>query len=413
MSKRFLFVAKIVVPILIAFVVFLLLGGLQIIAPRGQIWLIGGGGSQSNATTGESPLLRGKVANLSWIVGRDCQSGLDVYLKTADTQPDAAVVGSAWIDPTNGKLINGESNSCVPGSLSMDNVVPQIHEKGGMAYLTLTMATDGSPGSWTARQQDAYIEKATTTPEYVDNIVREVQRLNYDGVIMDLESASANYPNIQQLFATLNQRIWAALKPLNKPYGIALVHKLSDHDDYYYLNGFQDWRLLAHSADFLVIMALDQSYRTPGPTVSPPWLKQLLAYAQQTMPDMLTHIVWELPLYGATWYMKAGSWVFDGGVEFQGARDQAASIPPSQVVAAESDLNDPIEAHLVYFDGSGVKHSLWYLTAQNLYTIISAFQQTLAQVPQLKNSHLQIAMWYRKASEPTDVCKLLVPLLPN
>jgi hypothetical protein len=47
-------------------------------------------------------LLHGKVASLSWIVGQDCQRGLQAYLHTADLLPDAALVGTGWLDPTNG-----------------------------------------------------------------------------------------------------------------------------------------------------------------------------------------------------------------------------------------------------------------------------------------------------------------------
>ena len=94
--------------------------------------------SQQNVSSSQS-LMRGKVASLGWIVGRDCQRGLQAYLKTADSNPDAALVGTGWVDPTNGHLINGQSNNCMPGSLSMDNVVQLVHSKGGMAYLTVAM----------------------------------------------------------------------------------------------------------------------------------------------------------------------------------------------------------------------------------------------------------------------------------
>ena len=63
--------------------------------------------SQQNPTTPQH-LMRGKVASLGWIVGKDCQRGIQAYLKTADTNPDAALVGTGWVDPTNGHLINGQ-----------------------------------------------------------------------------------------------------------------------------------------------------------------------------------------------------------------------------------------------------------------------------------------------------------------
>ncbi len=368
--------------------------------------------SQQNPSTPQH-LMRGKVASLGWIVGKDCQRGIQAYLKTAATNPDAALVGTGWVDPTNGHLINGKSNNCISGSLSMDNVVQLVHSKGGMAYLTVTMETDGTAQAWTSQQQSDYIAKASTNQSFIDPIIQEVKRANYDGVIMDMEAGDPNYPNIQQLFTTFNQRVWSALKPLHKLYGIALIHKLSDHDEYYYLNGFENWSTLAHAADFMVVMAIDQSYFTPGPTVSVPWLQQLLAYTLKTMPQMLPHIIWELPFYGATWRMEGGNWVFDTGVNYADGEALVSQIPQSEIDTAASDLNDPTCAHLVYTDSSGVKHSLWFHTAKNLYYIISNFEKILKQVPQFGHSNLQIAVWYRATWEPGDVWSLIDNILPN
>ena len=365
------------------------------------------------STSNQLHLFNGKVASLGWIVGRDCQRGLQAYLATASTNPDAALVGTGWLDPTTGKLINGQSNNCQPGSLSMDNVVQLVHSKGGMAYLTITMMTDGSATAWTPQQQANYIATAINTPAYIDNIVHEVTRANYDGVIMDLEGTDVNYPNIQQLFATYNQRVWDALKTLHKYYGIALLHKLSDHDEYYSLNGFENWSLLARSADFMVIMAVDQSYYTPGPTVSIPWLKQLLAYAVQTMPQMLPRTIWELPMYGAIWNMSGGQWTFSTGINYSNAQTLIAQLPQSEINASLSNLNDPTSAHFAYTDSSGTEHYVWYHTAQNLDYIISNFKNILESTPQFDHSHFMIAVWYRATWEPQNVWPMIDKLLPT
>ena len=336
MLERILSKSKYFLPFLLALLVLLLTGWMWIAAPTGSAWLVNSYQMQQvqqvqlvqqNVPVSSNKLLNGKLASLGWIVGKDCQRGLQAYLQTANINPDAALVGTGWLDPTTGLLINGQSNNCMPGSLSMDNVVQLVHSKGGMAYLTITMMTDGSAQSWTSQQESDYIAKGATDQAYIDTIVHEVVRAHYDGVIMDLEGGLRTYPNIQQLFATYNQRVWAALKPLHKLYGIALLHKLSDHDDYFDLNGFENWSLLGHAADFMVIMAVDQSYFEPGPTVSVPWLKQLLAYTLQTMPQMLPHIIWELPLYGATWSLQGGQWVFDGGVNYADGVALVQQIP--------------------------------------------------------------------------------------
>ncbi len=414
MLERLFSRARIILLILLPIIILLVVGGARILAPQTPaLVMIYPDSLQSQQTSAPPRFLHGKVASLGWIVGRDCQRGMQAYLQTASTNPDVALVGTGWVDPTNGQLINGQSNNCVPGSLSMDNVVQLVHSKGGMAYLTITMETDGTSQAWTSQQQSDYIATATTNQSYIDVIVHEVIRANYDGVIMDMEAGDANYPNIQQLFAEYNQRVWAALKPLHKFYGIALIHKLSDHDDYYHLNAFENWSLLAHDADFIVIMAVDQSFFTPGPTVSIPWLKQLLAYALKTMPGMLPRVIWELPLYGASWHLEGGQWVFDTGVTYQDAQALISQIPPSQIDATASNLNDPTSAHLVYTDSSGVEHSMWYHTAKNLYYIIMNFKSILQQVPQFRNSHLQIAVWYRATWEPGDLWPMIDNVLPN
>jgi spore germination protein YaaH len=414
MLERLFSRARIILLILLPIIILLVVGGARILAPQTPaLVMIYPDSLQSQQTSAPPRFLHGKVASLGWIVGRDCQRGMQAYLQTASTNPDAALVGTGWVDPTNGQLINGQSNNCVPGSLSMDNVVQLVHSKGGMAYLTITMETDGTSQAWTSQQQSDYIATATTNQSYIDVIVHEVIRANYDGVIMDMEAGDANYPNIQQLFAEYNQRVWAALKPLHKFYGIALIHKLSDHDDYYHLNAFENWSLLAHDADFIVIMAVDQSFFTPGPTVSIPWLKQLLAYALKTMPGMLPRVIWELPLYGASWHLEGGQWVFDTGVTYQDAQALISQISPSQIDATASNLNDSTSAHLVYTDSSGVEHSMWYHTAKNLYYIITNFKSILQQVPQFGNSHLQIAVWYRATWEPGDLWPMIDSVLPN
>lgn len=350
-------------------------------------------------------LLHGKTSALSWIFGRDCQRGVQAYLQSAAADPDLALVGTGWVDPTNGSLIVG-NNNCEANIHSMDSVVQLAHSKGGMAYLTITMDTEGS-GAWTYQQAAAYIDKATTNQGYIDAIVQETVRGNYDGVIMDLEGVDRGYPSIQQLFATYNQHLWAALQPLHKWYGIALIPKIGDNENVKYLNAFEDWHLLAHAADFIVIMAVDQSSHTPGPSVSLPWLKQLLAYAIQSMPNMLPNIIWELPLYGDSWHWENNDWVYDNQITYQDAQNIVQQLTPAQIDTSASDLQDIYEPHMVYTDTSGVKHSLWFPTPKSLYTIITGFWEALQEEPQFGNNRLQIAVWWRTTQEPHDFWPLL------
>lgn len=379
-----------------------------------HFWLAGGsqGGNALTMTgsfapdlvtqPGSANLFNGQVPSLSWIIGRDCTNGIQAYLQHADVNPDAALVGTGWLDPTTGKLINGQSNNCAPGSLSMDSVIQLVHQHGGKVYLTIAMQTDGTSTSWTTAEQTAYVVKATQTPGLIDPILREVDRGGYDGVIMDLEGTDNFYPHIQQIFATYNQQVWHALQAVHKLYGIALIHKLNDHDAYYGLNGFEDWRLLGRSADFIVVMAVDQSYETPGPSVSVPWLQQLLSYTMQTMPQMLPRIIWELPLYGNAWHQVNGQWNFDGIIAYQDAMKTVNSVAPARIDQANTNLHDPYQPHLTYTDSSGVKQALWFMTAQSLQNIMRDFQNILRKQPHMGQSQLQFAVWWRTTAEPLD-----------
>lgn len=394
--------ARFLIPLLV--LILLILAGRALVnAPEALGYLQQFNISQAPATglPQSASFLKGKTASLSWIQGSDCQSGIQAYLQSAAANPSAALVGTGWVNPLDGSLNNGSSNQCIPGSSSMDNVITLIHSKGGMAYLTITMDTDVS---WSWQQAATYIDNASSNSSYITPIVNEVIRGHYDGVIMDLEGVDHTYPNIQQLFANYNQRVRSAMQRLHKPYGIALLHKLSDDDAYYNLNAFENWRLLGHSADFIVIMAVDQSYLTPGPTASVPWLNQLLAYTLQTMPNMLPHIIWELPLYGNTWHWANGGWVFDGDVTFADAQQIVNQLSLSQIQASASNLQDTYSPHVVYIDSSGVLHSLWYFNGTGLYHTIVGFWTVLAQEPQFANSHdkLEIAVWWRTTAEPED-----------
>jgi hypothetical protein len=356
----------------------------------------------NNQGSGTAKLFNGRVPSLSWIIGKDCRNGINAYLQHAGTNPDAALVGTGWLDPTSGQLIDGQSNNCVSGSLSMDSVIQLVHQHGGKVYLTIAMETDGTSTSWTTAQQTAYEVKASQTPGYIDPILREVERGNYDGVIMDLEGTDNFYPNIQQIFASYNQQVWHAAQAIHKLYGIALIHKTSDHDEYYGINGFENWSLLGKSADFMVVMAVDQSYFTPGPSVSTQWLQQLLAYTMQNMPQMLSHIIWELPLYGNTWHQVKGQWIFDDIIDYQDAMNSVSQASQAQIDQANSNLQDPYQPHLVYTDASGVKQSLWLMNAQSLHNIIHDFQNILRKQPGLAQSSLQFAVWWRTTAEPAD-----------
>lgn len=354
---------------------------------------------------GQISYLKGKTTSLSWIMGHDCQSGVQAYQQSAHNNPDAALVGTGWIDPTNGQLLDG-TNNCQAGSNSMDNIVQLIHSKGGMAYLTITIDT-GDPNAWTYQQAAAYIDHASSDQSDIDSILHEVTRAHYDGVIMDIEGVDSSYPNIQHLFATYSQHLHNVLQAQHLWYGTTLVPKTKAIPDSSF-GAFENWQLLAPTVDFLVIMAVDQSYYTPGPTVSLDWLTNILTYTLQTIPRMLPHIIWEVPLYGATWHWQNGAWVMDNStLTYEQAQSMVKDATKAQIDTANTNIQDPYEPHITYTDAAGVKHAVWFLSARSLYAIVVGFWQELSLQSQFGMNSLQLAVWWRTMSEPREFWGLL------
>ena len=339
--------------------------------------------------------LKGKTLSLSWISGNDCTSGIQAYQASAQADPDAALIGTGWINPTDGTLITG-NNNCVVGTPSMDSIINTIHRNNGMAYLTITM----DMGAWTPQQAATYINTATTNTQYINNIVQEVTRANYDGVIMDLEVVDNAYPAINQLFFDYNKILYTALHTKHYKYGITLIPKVSPNQIQMSLNAFEDWSKLSTTADFMVIMAVDQSYTTPGPAVSLSWLEQLMTYARQTMPNKLTNIIWELPLYGDTWHFSNNQWVLDRSLTYQEAQNVINKISQEQVDQKNTDTQPVNSPHIVYTDASGIKHALWYPTAKTLVLLIANFKIA-------EHSNIQFAVWWRTTAEPTDFWSMI------
>jgi hypothetical protein len=131
------------------------------------------------------------------------------------------------------------------------------------------------------------------------------------------------------------------------------------------------------------------------------------------MPEMLPHIIWELPLYGNSWHQSNATWVFDGLISYQEAQRIRSQVVASHIDTAASNLDGVIDTCLVYSDEAGVRHALWYHTARNLYTIITAFSRTLEETPEFGTAVPQIAVWYRSTQEPGELWPMLVTSLPN
>ncbi|QBD82734.1 hypothetical protein EPA93_44930 [Ktedonosporobacter rubrisoli] len=243
----------------------------------------------------------------------DCQSqksrgqGLHAYEEASRTakQPiDVGLFEHGWINTDNGQLFSGfsaETQSC------LEQVLSTVHQHNGRVFLVLgiVLGKDGSTPEDIARyEQHAHTDKA-----YFKNITDVVSKYHYDGVISDIEAGDSLHPAI---FTTYCQDLHTALQAIKKPFGIALIHKTknqSEKDNQ--LNAFEDFPALGKTAEFFIIMALDQGhFDFAQPIVTTQWIKEIFAYTSATLP--MEKVTWELASYCLLWD-DAGKQVGDPG----------------------------------------------------------------------------------------------------
>src|SRR5258708_27797155 len=102
MLQRFFEKHRVLLLIATTILSLLIIGLVRVNAPQSPtLVFMDMGPMQSQQNSAPQQLMRGKVASLGWIVGRDCQRGIQTCLKTADTNPASAMVGTGWVDPTH------------------------------------------------------------------------------------------------------------------------------------------------------------------------------------------------------------------------------------------------------------------------------------------------------------------------
>src|ERR1700730_2237714 len=252
-------------------------------------------------------LLKPGYPVMDWVFNITCGQAINSF---DNSSMNAAIAydSAAWLYPSDGHLVEGWQD-CDRAAL-----ISQARNQGLSALLTV-----GVDSHWSDLDLAQYIEQAASQPQvpctaqattYICNIVNWAIAGGYTGVIIDFESVKGDYPDIRSKFATYMQKLQQALHQNGLMCGIAMIHKVSDRageDPSFQGNSFEDWKLLS-GIDFLgdMVLDLDLSLGKPGPLVSIPWVDKNLDYLWQTVPQALSKIIFEFPLYGREWQQDAG-----------------------------------------------------------------------------------------------------------
>ncbi|WP_102348561.1 stalk domain-containing protein [Bacillus sp. Marseille-P3661] len=128
-------------------------------------------------------------------------------------------------------------------------------------------------------------------------IVEQVHKNNLDGVNIDIEGLSHTERDaFTEFIKTLKSKM-----PVGKELSVAVAANPKESKIGW--NGSYDYNALAKYADYLIIMAYDESYRgskTPGPVASSEFIEKSIQYAlKENVPS--NKIVLGIPFYGRMW----------------------------------------------------------------------------------------------------------------
>jgi spore germination protein YaaH len=175
------------------------------------------------------------------------------------------------------------------GSLVLNGVsstlISEMHRKGIEVVPMLSNHWDRSAG-----------EKALQDPEKLANqIVSAIEQYDLDGVNVDIENVTASYRDAYtKLVRLLREKL-----PAQKEVSVAVAANPNGWTTGWH--GSYDYAALAKYADYLMVMAYDESWEgsDPGPVASIDFVERSLAYALKHAPA--DKIVLGVPFYGRIW----------------------------------------------------------------------------------------------------------------
>lgn len=145
---------------------------------------------------------------------------------------------------------------------------------------------------------DAGIKALENRKQLANQIAIEIKKYDLDGVNVDIEGIGSKYKDAHtDLIKLLRQYI-----PDNKEVSVAVAANPNGWKTGWH--GFYDYKGLSEYADYLMIMAYDESWESPdspvGPVASYSFSEKSIQYAiEQGVPK--NKIVYGLPFYGRIW----------------------------------------------------------------------------------------------------------------
>jgi len=232
--------------------------------------------------------------------------------------------------------------------------------------------------AFSSEQISVVLNNPIIRQNHINNIVRLVSQLNYDGI-------DINYENLfitdKEVFIIFLQELKLALAAIGKQLMVT-VHAKSDPIGDWSGSEAHDYIGIGQAADFVRIMGYDFHWfgGDPGPIAPADWIERVLAYAVSTIPK--SKIVLGVPTYGYEWPLVQGQ--HGKGITYNYAISTASS---NNTPIIEDAQQGP---HFTY-TANGVVHEVWFIDAISFATLLDLVN---------KYDINGIVIWYLGSEDP-------------
>lgn len=273
----------------------------------------------------------------------------------ASTLADARLVRTAspfWYDVQGDSDVVGR-----PGSGDR-RLVDGWHRAGLQVVPTVTESADG-------RDFGAMGTSPQRRAAHVRALVALVLSRRYDGLDLDDEQLAlfkkhddVTADRAAQAMTLVAQDTCAALHRLRKTCVVTVMARTDDSRTYFrniLATWVYDYRALSRVADTVRVMAYGEHgpLGPAGPVASLAWVRQVVAYAQRTMPAAKTEL--GLPAYGQDW-SSAGCTGLTSRQAVLRARNHGARV-----------RYDPVAHESTYtYVRDGLRHTVWFADARSI-----------------------------------------------
>ena len=197
----------------------------------------------------------------------------------------------------------------------------------------------------------------------IAQLISQAKSNKYSGWQFDFEHIGATYRNQYTAFVQLAA---TQLHAAHLQLSIAVVARTSDDpadlpagswDNW---AGVYDYAKLGKYADFITVMAYDQSGST-GPVAALPWVKQVLAYTEQKIPK--SKISLGIPTYGWLWNTDTNKMIRSTSYQ------KVADLLDSKSYTGKGFDTESQTSWITYNQGTGanlVHYKIWYEDATSM-----------------------------------------------